>query len=385
MESFESFLNWLGDKAVLSEQTRKVLKEFSTPARWNPHRTRLADSFEKMKARNCSACDKEAGEHCDEEQRQPLFFSAPYEGIVEGVIKRGDAPKIPEAAVMARILFQHQKEIFRVNEDGEPGHGSDMTPVLKNMNFLNEHGELKPVFPRKKDFKIDDLNDLNKDGQLLSELDEDFKNGNKHRQRLMRDPYCCRHRLDISVPRRLPDIIQEHLCPLVSREKRGKPGKNNTEKYLSSPTVEPPIFLQNLFADLVRREAILIQHDGRKRLERAAAMASTNPRSRLLWEHLTLNESIQTTAIDRPRENGESFVEVPLLTFQRNEKGSSEPRFKRKNPRTAAGPSLRSTGANGRGNGTGPRRPGTSVNHSKASCPSCLQMLRWANCWTCCA
>ena len=141
LESFESFLKWLGDKAVLSEQTRKVLKEFSSPARWNPHRTRLADSFEKMKARNCSACDKEAGEHCDEEQRQPLFFSAPYEGIVEGVIKRGDAPKIPEAAVMARILFQHQKEIFRVNEDGEPGHGSDMTPVLKNMNFLNEHGE----------------------------------------------------------------------------------------------------------------------------------------------------------------------------------------------------------------------------------------------------
>ena len=50
---------------------------------------------------------------------------------------------------------------------------------------------LKPVFPRKKDFKIDDLNDLNKDGQLLSELDEDFKNGNKHRQRLMRIPIAA--------------------------------------------------------------------------------------------------------------------------------------------------------------------------------------------------
>jgi hypothetical protein len=138
-------------------------------------------------------------------------------------------------------------------------------------------------------------------------------------------PFSCNHRKDAACkkPINWDELVRAHINPAhrqnlnvqSKREERGTGSKGGrVREYISSDEgTEPPLTMQNLMADVVKRELALRTFQWSERLGRLDGQTTWG--ERLLWEYITAapEKSVRTVAIDAPTRHNE--VLVPLLNF----------------------------------------------------------------------
>ena len=152
------------------------------------------------------------------------------------------------------------------------------------------------------------------DGHLSAE----FK-GKKGRKTKPILPFACEHRFEAACQPSVgwKEMIQGHLSPLERVAKTGKKSKGGQVKlYLSGKETEPPFLMQNLVADVIKREYALMRSVQWKRL----SLPDGRPRwnERLLWEFITPapKGTITTLPLDAPIEAWPGDERrIPLLNF----------------------------------------------------------------------
>ena len=159
-------------------------------------------------------------------------------------------------------------------------------------------------------------------------------------------PFACEHRFEAACQPSVgwKEMIQGHLSPLERVAKTGKKSKGGQVKlYLSGKETEPPFLMQNLVADVIKREYALMRSMQWKRL----SLPDGRPRwnERLLWEFITPTPkgTITTLPLDAPIEAWPGDERrIPLLNFigadHDEEKGK---RFNQEGKHIAARPSQR--------------------------------------------
>ena len=132
-------------------------------------------------------------------------------------------------------------------------------------------------------------------------------------------PFACEHRFEAACQPSVgwKEMIQGHLSPLERVAKTGKKSKGGQVKlYLSGKETEPPFLMQNLVADVIKREYALMRSMQWKRL----SLPDGRPRwnERLLWEFITPapKGTITTLPLDAPIEAWPGDERrIPLLNF----------------------------------------------------------------------
>ena len=132
-------------------------------------------------------------------------------------------------------------------------------------------------------------------------------------------PFACEHRFEAACQPSVgwKEMIQGHLSPLERVAKTGKKSKGGQVKlYLSGKETEPPFLMQNLVADVIKREYALMRSVHWKRL----SLPDGRPRwnERLLWEFITpaSKGTITTLPLDAPIEAWPGDERrIPLLDF----------------------------------------------------------------------
>jgi len=152
-------------------------------------------------------------------------------------------------------------------------------------------------------------------------------------------PFSCNHRKDAACkkPINWDEVVKAHINPAhrqnlnvqAKQEDRGTGSKGGrVREYISSDEgTEPPLTIQNLMADVVKRELALRRFQWNERLGRLDGQTTWG--ERLLWEHITAapEKRVRTVAIDAPTQHQD--VLVPLLTFstRTNDDDHPAPRF----------------------------------------------------------
>ena len=132
-------------------------------------------------------------------------------------------------------------------------------------------------------------------------------------------PFACEHRFEAACQPSVgwKEMIQGHLSPLERVAKTGKKSKGGQVKlYLSGKETEPPFLMQNLVADVIKREYAMMRSVHWKRL----SLPDGRPRwnERLLWEFITPapKGTITTLPLDAPIEAWPGDERrIPLLNF----------------------------------------------------------------------
>ena len=149
-------------------------------------------------------------------------------------------------------------------------------------------------------------------------LSTEFK-GKKGRKTKPILPFACEHRFEAGCQPSVgwKEKSQGHLSPLERVAKTRKMSKGGQVKlYLSGKETEPPFLMQNLVADVIKREYALMRSVHWKRL----SLPDGKPRwfERLLWEFITSapKGTITTLPLDAPIEAWPGDERrIPLLNF----------------------------------------------------------------------
>jgi hypothetical protein len=258
---------------------------------------------------------------------------------------------------------------------GVPCHTVNMSPLIVEKRTYN-HIELPRYQPKKEhntlalaDHLLRDFAQLMGDQYALSQRDiwntevnlgilsgnvksfEDehlstefkAKKGRKTKPIL---PFACEHRFEAACQPSVgwKEMIQGHLSPLERVAKTGKKSKGGQVKlYLSGKETEPPFLMQNLVADVIKREYALMRSVHWKRL----SLPDGRPRwnERLLWEFITSapKGTITTLPLDAPIEAWPSDERrISLLNFiGAGDEKEERKRFNREGKQIAARPSHR--------------------------------------------
>jgi hypothetical protein len=159
-------------------------------------------------------------------------------------------------------------------------------------------------------------------------------------------PFACKRRFEAACQPGVEwkEMIQGHLSPLERVAKTGKKSKGGQVKlYLSGKETEPPILMQNLVADVIKREHALMRSVHWKRL----SLPDGRPRwnERLLWEFITPTPrgTLTTLPLDAPIEAWPGDERrIPLLNFIGADHGKEKgKRFNREGKHIAARPGHR--------------------------------------------
>ena len=183
-------------------------------------------------------------------------------------------------------------------------------------------------------------------GNVESFRDNQLSDGFKAQKKRMKRPilpFSCVHRFEAACKPSVgwEDMVKGHLNPLKRVAKSGNKSKGgNVRLYLSGKETEPPFLMQNLVADVVKREYTLMRALNPKRLSLPHGKPRWN--ERLLWEHITpsSNGSITTLPLDAPLEQWPTKSRnIPLLRFEKVASDvAATDRFNRKDKQSAKRP-----------------------------------------------
>ena len=234
-------------------------------------------------------------------------------------------------------------------EAGEPCHSSNMSPLIVEKRTFGDT-DLPRYQPSKEhttlalaDHLLRDFVDLMGDQYALplreiwnnaatlgilsggieafdiKNLSSDFKSKTGREAKPVL-PFSCQERFEKACQPSVGwvEMIQGHLSPLERVAKTGKKSRGGEVRlYLSGKQTEPPFLMQNLVADVIKREYALMRSLHYKRL----SLPDGRPRwnERLLWEYITPapNGSITTLPLDAPLEQWPTDErQLPLLHFE---------------------------------------------------------------------
>jgi hypothetical protein len=285
---------------------------------WQNLMMRTDASWEIMNQSPCTHCNVEAGELCHPSNMGPLIVEKRTFGDT-------DLPRYqPSKEHTTLALADHLLRDF-VNFMGDQ-YALPQRDIWKKATALGILSGSVEAF---------DIKNLSNDFES--------KTGREAKPIL---PFSCQHRFEKACQPSVgwAEMIQGHLSPLERVAKTGKKSKGGEVRlYLSGKQTEPPFLMQNLVADVIKREYALMRSLHYKRL----SLPDGRPRwnEQLLWEYITPapNGSITTLPLDAPLEKWPSTERhLPLLHFETaTYEAGSENRFYRNEKQSATRPSHR--------------------------------------------
>lgn len=266
---------------------QNILENASGRFSWNNLMRRVHHSYDTMQMHRCPRCNVEKDEACLLEHRQPIQTSAPSDARNNTHTRTGKiiprlqwTAKEPLHAAAGHLLFR--SIVTKACGESAPPFstaGIFASDVEENFQHLNTE-PLNPTWPR------------------------------QAKAAYPQDPFCCSERYqDYGLVSKLGSTLLAHTRPLDTTVEASKKAKTTTGASQFFGTKDPSVFVQNLMADVVRRDLTWLQAHQAERLELIRG-DKANLADRLLWEFITHDDDVRTVEIDENRP-----AKIPLLGF----------------------------------------------------------------------
>ena len=287
-----------------SDLSKKVEGMFGTGGiSWKPTMARLDYAWGAMQSNPCEACGVPAGEPC-----RPSALSRMKDNYTDKRLPRINGTKKIDPLVYAAWdhLVRDLIAIIEMKNGNLPG-SIYRIPARAAVDAEVWKDGAAPTFSFENGPSIGNFTHENLTPEWIALRWQD---------RLPIRPFSCKTRLDASKSTRAwASVLEGHLDPLGRR--LGDHIRSGAAiMYLSGPTTEPPLIMQNLFRQMLEREHVAQKavHKGWDRYGEQKLEPAWQ--DRLLWELIAPTEGTRLATVPIDGEGAGSGVQVPILRLE---------------------------------------------------------------------
>ena len=295
-----------------SDLSKKVGGMFGTGGiNWKATMARLDNAWEAMQSNACEACGVPAGEPCP-----PSALTAMKSSYSDNRLPRMNEKE--DALVHAAWDHLVRDLIATIEEkQGHVAHSIYPIPPRSEVDAEVWKNGAAPTFSFENGPSLDEFTHENLTPEWVAL---------KRQQRLPIRPFSCEKRLNASTSTLAwSSVLEGHLDPLGRR--LGDDIRSGAAiMYLSGPTTEPPLIMQNLFRQMLEREHVAQKaaHNGWDRYGEQKLEPAWQ--DRLLWELIAPTAGTRLATVPIDGEGAGSGVQVPILRLEARD-GSEDSRL----------------------------------------------------------